>query len=149
MFVDGDDRRRLSHQTSRGEARHHGFLYGDFADRTTCRNRLSDPGEGFIDDRSERSCRALMAGELVAGQRRLKALNEIGRGDDLDSHRADDFDRARIDARDVRNRAPGRMVHRDSPRAAEHGAQGCEHLVVRTIDDLLDAERVEPMRLDG
>src|SRR5208337_4366321 len=39
--------------------------------------------------------------------------------------------------------------HRDSPRAAEHGSQCRHHLVVRTIDDLLGAERVEPMRLDG
>ena len=110
--------------------------------------RLRDLAEGFIDDRSKRARGALMARELLARQRRLEALNQIGGRDDFDSDRADDFDRARIDARDVRNRAAGRIVHRDSARAAEHLAQCRDHLVVRSIDDFFDAERVEPMRLD-
>ncbi len=39
-----------------------------------------------------------MAGELLARQGRLEVLNQIGGRDHFDSHRADDFDRARIDA---------------------------------------------------
>ncbi len=90
-----------------------------------------------------------MAGKLLARQGRLEVLNQIGGRDHLDSHRADDFDRARIDARDVRNRAAGRIVHRDSARAAERRAQCGDHFVVRAIDDLFGGERVEPMRFDG
>src|SRR5580704_6733752 len=90
-----------------------------------------------------------MAGKLLAGQGRLEMLNQIGGRDHLDSHRADDFDRARVDARDVRNRAPGRIVHRDSARAAERRAQSFQHFIVRAIDDLFGGERVEPMRFDG
>ena len=90
-----------------------------------------------------------MAGKLLARQGRLEMLNQIGGRDHLDSHRADDFDRARVDARDVRNRAAGRIVHRDSARAAERRAQRGNHFVVRAIDDLFGGERVEPMRFDG
>src|SRR5271169_719969 len=90
-----------------------------------------------------------MAGKLLVRQGRFEVLNQIGGRDHLDSHRADDFDRARIDARDVRDRAAGRIVHRDSARAAERGAQCGNHFVVRTIDDLFGGERVEPMRFDG
>src|ERR1700719_3110970 len=86
--------------------------------------------------------------QLRARQGRLEALNQVGRRDDLDAVRTHHLDRARIDARYLRNRASGRVVHRDSPRALEHGAERREHLVMRPVNDLVCAERVEPMRLD-
>src|SRR5271155_3707764 len=149
VLVDGDDRRRVRHQTLRAESRHHRILHGYFANRAPGRDELRYLAEGLVDDRSKDASRALMAGQLLGGQRSLEALDEICGGDDLYAHRTDDFDFACVDPRHVRNRASRRIVHRDSPRAAECGAQRREHLVMRAIHYFFGAERVEPTGLDG
>ena len=67
-------------------------------------------------------------------QARLEALDQVGGRHHLDAERADDFDGASIDARDVRNRASRRVVHRDPPRAGQELFQRRQHPVRRTID---------------
>jgi hypothetical protein len=87
----------------------------------------------------------------------LEVLDEFGARRGLDAHRADEFDRAGVHARDVRDVAHRRILHGDLGRvAARARARGRERvaevrveLLPAEVDEAAARERVELLGLDA
>ena len=88
---------------------------------------------------------ALQVGRVPGGDHRGQG---IGRGNDVHTERADQVERARVDAADVRDGVAGRVLHEHAARAAEQGLEVFEHLLAAAVRLDVEAESTEVARVD-
>jgi hypothetical protein len=74
---------------------------------------------------------------------RFEALHQIPRGFDFDAALANRLDRARVDPRDIRDRAFPRVFHSHTPHAAQEPRQLCFKLLTSRVSGFLSWQRVE------
>ena len=96
---------------------------------------------------------------LFRTEHRFELLDELSTGHDFDPEGADQLDRAGIDARDVGDVVPRRILHGDAFRnavarpvlARPSDGRGHERVLFfpAAVDDTLSGERVEFRALDG
>jgi hypothetical protein len=147
--VDGDDRSLVGFHPVRRDPLEHETLNREFGAWQIGAHTPGDFREGLMHDLAQAGGGAPMAHELRGAERRFEALDEVGGSHHLDAGRAHEFDRARVDARDVRDRTLRRIIHRDAPLAGEYRAERGDHLALRGVDDTRRSRQgVEPMRLD-
>ena len=80
---------------------------------------------------------------------RREPLDEIARRDHLDAGRAHELDRARVDARDVRDRAVRRVLHRDAPQPLQQLPEPGFELVAARVPLGRAGKMRERVPLDG
>ncbi len=86
--------------------------------------------------------------QLLACPARFKILDQIGRAGDLDARCAHQFNGSRVHHRNVRDRAIGRVLHRDPPRPPQQFAQTIDQGVPSGIGGAGAGKTVECLRFD-
>ena len=93
-------------------------------------------------------CRA-MRGQLIGSPRRLESLHEIAGRDDRHAAPAHGLGRSRVQPRQIRNRAVGRILHRHRRDAVEQARQRRFELLAPGVHRLRAGQGIEVVALDG
>ena len=148
MRIDGDDRSSL-HETLLRHA-----LAGELP-QLALGGRLAGPEApgGFLRRRLLRLRDQLggdgLRGQLLSREHASDLRHQVGAGHHLRAHRADQLDRARVDARHRGYFVPRRVLHGDAPGPAQDAPQLAVAHPPRRVGGGLPRHSVERVRLDG
>ncbi len=144
----GDDRRVIGRHAALAEPIEQELLHVGLQHRLAGAQAGGHPRERRVLGFVERAHRAHVRGDLLGSEAAEKVLHEIARGDDFGAERAHALDGAGIDARERRDRAQRRVLHRDAARAGQRAFQRERQRLVRRVDPYAPGKRGKGAALD-
>ena len=149
VFHGGDHRLRIGDEPFFRKPSHHQLLNVVLRRRHTISRPARDRLERPVLDPVEFFRRFDMRGDFGVVPHRRKPLDEIARRHDLDAGLANAFNRSRIDARDIGNRAAWRVFHGDSLEPRHQAPQPRFELLPARVAFGMAGKVCERMRFDG
>ena len=148
MGVDGGNRRRGRREAVRGDAREDELLEAVLRQRLPFGDHGGGMREGFVHDAAELRGGVFVRGQLAIVPDRFEALDEVGGRRHLDAVTADQVDRARVHAGNIRDGVHRRILHGDPFHALHDAFEIGPLLVPGNVQQGVAGQFAEDMGLD-